>query len=70
MSKRAPSGGDEPFFNDNFADTAGSVPEVTNLFDNLEPAPAWRLANIPDDALLALLFMELMALKPQEISPQ
>jgi len=60
-------GGDEPSFNDN---PAGSVPEVTNLFDNPDPALAWRLANMSDDALLALLFVELMDLEPQEISPQ
>jgi len=60
-------GGDEPSFNDNLA---GSVPEVTNPFDNPDPSLAWRLANMPDDALLALLFMKLMDLKPQEISPQ
>jgi len=43
---------------------------VTNPFDNPDPALVWRLANMSEDALLALLFMELMDLEPQEISPQ
>jgi len=63
-------GEDEPSFNDNSADTAGSVPEVTNPFENPDPALAWRLANMPDDALLALLFAELLDLEPQEGLPQ
>jgi len=52
---------------DDSADIAGSAPNVTN---SLDPAVAWRLANMSDDALLALLFTELLDLEPQGDHPQ
>jgi len=60
-------GGDAPSSIDNSSDTAGRVSEVFNAFDNPDPVLAWRLANMPDDALL---LFEIMDFELQEISPQ
>jgi len=60
-------GGDEPSFND---DPADSVPEVTNPFDNPDPALAWRLAHMPDEVFMAILLSEFADLELEELSPQ
>jgi len=62
--------GDRSSFIDISADTAGDTLDVTNPFNNPDPVMAWRLANILDDAFLALLFLDLLDLESQEVHPQ
>jgi len=61
--------GDGSSLIDNSADTAGGASDINNPFNNSDPIMAWR-ANMPDDAFLALLFLDLLDLKPQEVYPQ